>query len=109
MMVFPLDEVHLNPTTVRVIRRPKKKNAPELNGSPKLLVNKRSTQSAMDTVFGIMKFCIPTKITRDRIPAKMKDFQVNEYFLKYTLYLFYHYALHLHPFLEMKGNEINYK
>ena len=56
MMVFPLDEVHLNPTTIKPIRRPKKKNAPELNGSPKLLVNKRSTQSAIETVLGIMKF-----------------------------------------------------
>ena len=84
MMVFPLDEVHLNPTITRVIRRAKKKNAPELNGSPKLFVNKRSTQSAIETVFGIMKFCIPTKMTRDSIPAKIKDFQVNEYFLKYT-------------------------
>ena len=84
MMVFPLDEVHLNPTTIRVIRRPKKKNAPELKCSPKLLVNKRSTQSAIETVLGIMKFCIPTKMTSDSIPAKIKDFQVNEYFLKYT-------------------------
>ena len=48
----------------------------------KLLVNKRSTQSAIETVLGIMKFCIPTKMTRDSIPAKINDFQVNEYFFK---------------------------
>ena len=81
-MVFPLDEVHFSPTAIRVIRSPKKKNAPELNGSPKLLVNKRSTQSAIETVFGIMKFCIPTQMTSDRIPAQIKEFQLNEYFLK---------------------------
>ncbi len=83
MMVFPLDEVHLNPTTIRVIRRPKKKNAPELNGSPIELTKNTSSCPKIDKVDGNRSLKINNNTDTDMILANMKPLkEMFLYFLK---------------------------
>ena len=51
---FPLLLDHLMPITIINVSAPKKKKAPLLKGRPKLSIKSLSTQSARETVVGII-------------------------------------------------------